>query len=76
MQRAHDLSYIFISHDLAVVRAMADEVMVMKDGKVVEQGPTEAIFADPKEHYTKALMAAAFEGVVLDVGTQEMPTPV
>ena len=73
LQRAHDLSYIFISHDLAVVRAMADEVMVMKDGRVVEQGPTEAIFADPQELYTKALMAAALEGVVLDTGVQEMP---
>ena len=73
LQHAHDLTYIFISHDLAVVRAMADEVMVMKDGKVVEQGPTEAIFADPQELYTKALMAAAFEGVVLDVGRHEMP---
>jgi oligopeptide transport system ATP-binding protein len=75
LQRAHDLSYIFISHDLAVVRAMADEVMVMKDGSVVEQGPTEAIFADPRELYTKALMAAALEGVVLDAGRQEIPVP-
>jgi oligopeptide transport system ATP-binding protein len=76
LQRAHDLSYIFISHDLAVIRAMADEVMVMKDGRVVEQGPTEAIFANPREHYTKALMAAAFAGVVLDVRTQETSAPV
>jgi oligopeptide transport system ATP-binding protein len=54
---------------------MADEVMVMKDGSVVEQGPTEAIFADPRELYTKALMAAALEGVVLDAGRQEIPVP-
>jgi oligopeptide transport system ATP-binding protein len=76
LQRAHDLSYIFISHDLAVVRAMADEVMVMKDGKVVEQGQTEAIFADPRELYTKALMAAALEGVVLNEARQEGAVPV
>ncbi len=75
LQRVYDLSYIFISHDLAVIRAMADEVMVMKDGKVVEQGPTEAIFADPREHYTKALMAAAFAGVVLDTGAKDLPVP-
>ncbi len=52
---------------------MADEVMVMKDCRVVEQGPTAAIFADPKEPYTKALMAAALEGVTLDTGRQERP---
>lgn len=60
LQRAHDLSYLFISHDLAVVRAMADEVIVMKEGRVVERGCTEDIFADPKDPYTQALMAAAF----------------
>jgi oligopeptide transport system ATP-binding protein len=61
LQRAHDLSYLFISHDLAVVRAMADEVIVMKEGRVVERGCTEDIFADPKDPYTQALMAAAFQ---------------
>ncbi len=60
LQEAHGLSYLFISHDLAVVRAMADEVIVMKDGKVVERGATESVFADPKDPYTQALMAAAF----------------
>ncbi len=61
LQEAHGLSYIFISHDLAVVRALADEVIVMKDGRSVEQGPTEAIFEAPREAYTRALMAAAFD---------------
>ncbi|MDJ0944666.1 MAG: ABC transporter ATP-binding protein [Kiloniellales bacterium] len=60
LQAANGLTYIFISHDLAVVRAMADEVVVMKDGRVVEQGVTEAIYERPKETYTKALITAAF----------------
>jgi oligopeptide transport system ATP-binding protein len=59
LQRVHGLSYLFISHDLAVVHAMADEVIVMKEGKVVERGCTEEVFADPKDPYTQALMAAA-----------------
>ncbi|SIO53575.1 oligopeptide transport system ATP-binding protein [Rhodovulum sp. ES.010] len=61
LQAEHRLSYIFISHDLAVVRAMADYVMVMKDGAVVEEGPTAAIFEAPKDAYTRNLMRAAFE---------------
>jgi microcin C transport system ATP-binding protein len=60
LQRRHGLAYIFISHDLRVVRAMSHKVMVMRAGDVVEQGETEAIFAHPQSDYTKALMLAAF----------------
>lgn len=60
LQQRHKLAYLFISHDLKVVRAMADEVVVMRDGRVVEAGPASRIFDDPKDPYTRALMAAAF----------------
>ncbi|MCY1230120.1 putative ABC transporter ATP-binding protein YejF [compost metagenome] len=60
LQSKHDLAYLFISHDLKVVRALANEMIVMRLGKVVEQGPAERIFNAPSEDYTKALMAAAF----------------
>jgi microcin C transport system ATP-binding protein len=58
--RRHDLAYLFISHDLKVVRALANDVIVMRAGKVVEQGTADQIFDHPTTEYTKALMAAAF----------------
>jgi microcin C transport system ATP-binding protein len=61
LQRRHGLAYLFISHDLRVIRALANDLLVMKDGKMVEAGPAAEIFAAPKTDYTKALMAAAFE---------------
>jgi microcin C transport system ATP-binding protein len=59
LQARHRLAYLFISHDLRVVRALSDEVMVMRAGRVVEQGPTAEVFEHPQQPYTKALMAAA-----------------
>jgi microcin C transport system ATP-binding protein len=59
LQRRYAMSYVFISHDLAVVRAMAHRVLVMKDGAVVEEGPAEELFAAPREAYTQELLAAA-----------------
>jgi microcin C transport system ATP-binding protein len=59
LQRRYAMSYVFISHDLAVVRAMSHRVMVMKDGAVVEEGEAEALFDAPRQPYTQALLAAA-----------------
>ena len=59
LQRHYGMSYVFISHDLAVVRAMSHRVMVMKNGDVVEEGEAEALFADPRQPYTQELLAAA-----------------
>ncbi len=59
LQQKHTLSYMFISHDLRVVRAMSHSLLVMKDGKVIEHGSAEEIFNAPKEDYTKTLLEAA-----------------
>jgi microcin C transport system ATP-binding protein len=69
LQRRHGLTYIFISHDLRVVRALADEILVMRAGKIVEWGNVDDVFDRPKESYTKALMEAALHlKAVADVG--------
>ncbi len=60
LQAKHDLAYLFISHDLKVVRALANDVIVMRNGKIVESGPAEQIFERPQSDYTKALISAAF----------------
>src|SRR5215469_8554620 len=66
LQRRYNIAYLFISHDLRVVKALAHEVLVMKDGKAVEQGPARQIFESPRQAYTRALMAAAFELETVD----------
>jgi microcin C transport system ATP-binding protein len=72
LQKKRNLAYLFISHDLKVVKALADDIIVMRAGKVVESGPAAEVFAAPQTDYTRALMAAAFdiaaapEGVVAE----------
>ena len=61
LQKKYGLAYLFISHDLKVVRALSHKVVVMKEGDVVETGPTEQVFDAPQTEYTRALMAAAFD---------------
>ncbi len=61
LQRRHGLAYIFISHDLKVIRALSHKVVVMKEGDIVETGEGEALFTNPREAYTRALLAAAFD---------------
>ncbi|TGE02273.1 ABC transporter ATP-binding protein [Methylobacterium nonmethylotrophicum] len=61
IQRALDVAYVFISHDLGVIRSISDAVMVLQHGRVVESGPTEALLADPKEPYTRLLLSSVPE---------------
>ncbi len=60
LQRTRKLTYMFISHDLKVVRALSNRIVVMRNGEIVEQGDTDAIFSSPQTDYTRALFAAAF----------------
>ena len=60
LQRKRDLTYMFISHDLRVVASLASHLIVMRHGKVVEEGPAVELFKNPKSDYTRALFAAAF----------------
>jgi len=70
LQKRCNLTYLFISHDLRVVAALASRLVVMRHGKIMEEGPAAELFADPRSDYTRALFAAAFkletapEGVV------------
>lgn len=61
LQRTYGLAYIFISHDLRVVRALAHAIVVLRQGRVVEEGPADAIFTRPRDPYTQALIEAAFD---------------
>ncbi len=61
LQRSHDLGYLFVSHDLKVVRALANWIIVMRDGEIVEQGPANDVFERPRHDYSKALFAAALD---------------
>jgi microcin C transport system ATP-binding protein len=61
LQRKYGLAYMFISHDLRVVRALAHKIIVMKEGDVVEYGPRDQVFDAPQSEYTRALLAAAFD---------------
>ena len=72
LQARHRLAYLFISHDLKVVRALCHEVIVLRDGNVVEHGPTEAIFEAPQTAYTQALLAAALDLEATETGAVRM----
>jgi len=70
LQEELDLSYLFITHDLAVVRQTADDIVVMKQGAIVEQGTSDEVFADPKEEYTRDLINSV-PGLNIELGTGE-----
>ena len=74
LQNEHGLSYVFISHDLSVVRAMSDHIMVMKDGRLMEEGGTDDIFTRPKADYTRSLIAAAFQDVRAQAAARVSPS--
>jgi microcin C transport system ATP-binding protein len=61
LQQRFQLTYIFITHDLRVVRSLADQLAVMRHGRIVESGPAAAIFANPQQDYTRRLFDAAFD---------------
>ena len=72
LQQKHDLAYMFISHDLKVIRAVSHEIIVMKEGRMVEAGPAAQVIDNPKEPYTQALMAAAFKMEADESGVVQM----
>ena len=61
LQKKNNLGYIFISHDLRVIQSLAHQLIVLKNGKIVESGSSDQIFKKPKQKYTKQLISAAFE---------------
>ncbi|MDX1802359.1 MAG: ATP-binding cassette domain-containing protein, partial [Marinobacter sp.] len=74
LQARYGLSYVFISHDLAVVRALSHKLLVLKDGKVVEQGSADAVFTRPQSGYTRALLDAALFYQQSDAGADSGAT--
>lgn len=75
LQADHGLAYLFISHDLRIVRALAHRIIVLRRGRVVEEGEAAAIFANPQQDYTRALIAAAFEGRAIEADFDEPDAP-
>ncbi len=79
IQQRHNIGYLFISHDLSVVRALSDRVMVMQNGKVMEAGTPEEIFHHPQHEYTRNLIAASFDlekrGSGVNTLLSDVPTP-
>ena len=71
LKRKLNLTYIFISHDLAVVKFMSDRIMVMNNGKIEEIGPAEKIYHHPQREYTRKLIAATPEGGLADIRRQQ-----
>ncbi|MCP4433280.1 MAG: microcin ABC transporter ATP-binding protein, partial [Gammaproteobacteria bacterium] len=64
LQREHRLAYLFISHDLRVVRSMANQILVMQDGKLIEQGANDDIFSNPRQAYTRQLIKASLSSAL------------
>ncbi|GAB0119514.1 ABC transporter ATP-binding protein [Acidisoma sp. 7E03] len=75
LQADHGLAYLFISHDLRIVRALAHRIIVLRRGRVVEEGEAAQIFAAPRQDYTRALIAAAFEGRAIETDFEEPEAP-
>ncbi|MGV3503095.1 MAG: ABC transporter ATP-binding protein [Adhaeribacter sp.] len=67
LKRDFGITYIFITHDLAVARFMADRILVMRQGKIVESGPAAAVYANPQQEYTRTLLAAIPKGEIADI---------
>ncbi|TVP67798.1 MAG: ABC transporter ATP-binding protein, partial [Nodularia sp. (in: Bacteria)] len=75
LQEEFQLTYIFISHDLSVVKFMSDRILVMNRGQIVEQGTAESIYLEPKEEYTQKLIAAIPTGSAERVRARHLRTP-